>query len=51
MVPDGVLRDGRRKQRGPRPFVAHPDCQVAQAKLKAELDAALRRSKRARSDA
>ena len=36
MVPDGVLRTGRREQRAKRPFVAHPDCQGAQAALKSQ---------------
>ena len=45
MVPDGVLRDGRRKQRGKRPFVPHPDCQDALDELKEELDEAVKRAR------
>ena len=42
VVPDSVLRDGRRKQRGKRPFKPHPDCQAALDELKEELNSAVK---------
>ena len=39
LVPDSVMRTGRRKERAKRPFVPHPDAQVALDELRVELSA------------
>eukprot|EP00966_Prymnesium_polylepis_P316576 7315236-Prymnesium_polylepis.3 len=43
MVPDSVLRTGRRKERGKRPFVPHPEAQNALEEVRPELSSEAKR--------
>ena len=46
VVPDSVLRQGRREQRAKRPMVLHPEAQAAAEKLLGELDAEVKRARK-----
>ena len=46
VVPDSVLRHGRRAVRAKRPMVLHPEAQAAAEKLLGELDAEVKRARK-----
>lgn len=46
VVPDAVLRHGRRSLRGKRPMVLHPEAQAAAEELLIELDAEVKRARK-----
>ena len=45
VVPDAVLRHGRRGVRGKRPMVLHPEAKAAAEKLIEELDSEVKRAR------